>query len=190
MCVFYSQFRCFISQNISAFINYLLLKLSFSALRARIVSTGSLWPAWACTLDSVTLDKRAILETWNGFLHKIVYPHERIDQKLLCYGWGYCGLWRRGGAHLLAPRYFINDVLIRCYVEDFKLPIQRTKTWLSGSTCLPNARFCREYSWPQNTWWHLMIICILNNDLQPEADHTLDLSALETVSVFVFVVVL
>ena len=100
--------------HIPSILNYLLLKLSFSALRARIVSTGSLWPAWACTLDSVTLDKRAILETWNGFLHKIVYPHERIDQKLLCYGWGYCGLWRRGGAHLLAPRYFINDVLIRC----------------------------------------------------------------------------
>ena len=120
ICEFYSYFKfswymfCFHSQNISVFINYLLLKLSFSALRARIVSTGSLWPAWACTLDSVTLDKRAILETWNGFLHKIVYPHERIDQKLLCYGWGYCGLWRRGGAHLLAPRYFINDVLIRC----------------------------------------------------------------------------
>ena len=85
------------------------------------------------------------------------YPHERIDQMLLCYGGGDCGLWRRGGPHLLAPRYFVNDVLIRSLFRKgfLKLPIQRIKTWLSGSTCLPNARFCREYSWPQNTWWHL-----------------------------------
>ena len=89
------------------------LKLSFSPLRAAIVSTGSKVPVWLCTEAS---------PTWEGdqictFLLPDPHPHEWVDGLLLLDGGGHGGQGWRKRPLFATPGYLVLNCLNKVFTR-------------------------------------------------------------------------